>query len=53
MGGSLGRLAVAAFESWGRTTPAERSNLLLRIADAIEDSRTGAVVKPVLVWPPA
>jgi betaine-aldehyde dehydrogenase len=28
--------AVAAFESWGRTTPGERSTLLLKIADAIE-----------------
>jgi betaine-aldehyde dehydrogenase len=28
--------AAAAFESWGVTTPAERSALLLKIADAIE-----------------
>ncbi|GII91454.1 gamma-aminobutyraldehyde dehydrogenase [Sinosporangium siamense] len=28
--------AAAAFESWGRTTPAERANLLLKVADAIE-----------------
>jgi len=28
--------AVAAFESWGSTTPAERSALLLKTADAIE-----------------
>ena len=28
--------ASTAFESWGRTTPSERSRALLRIADAIE-----------------
>ncbi|GAA4509859.1 MULTISPECIES: gamma-aminobutyraldehyde dehydrogenase [Nonomuraea] len=28
--------AAAAFESWGATTPGERSNLLLKVADAIE-----------------
>jgi betaine-aldehyde dehydrogenase len=28
--------AVAAFESWGRTTPGERAGYLLKIADAIE-----------------
>ena len=28
--------AEAAFTSWSRTTPAERSNLLLKLADAIE-----------------
>ncbi|WP_084961295.1 gamma-aminobutyraldehyde dehydrogenase [Thermoactinospora rubra] len=28
--------AAAAFESWGATTPGERANLLLKIADAIE-----------------
>ncbi|SDG58573.1 betaine-aldehyde dehydrogenase [Sinosporangium album] len=28
--------AAAAFESWGLTTPAERANLLLKVADAIE-----------------
>ncbi|MEU4577212.1 gamma-aminobutyraldehyde dehydrogenase [Nonomuraea sp. ATR24] len=28
--------AAAAFESWGRTTPGERANLLLKVADAIE-----------------
>ncbi|SDM33833.1 gamma-aminobutyraldehyde dehydrogenase [Nonomuraea jiangxiensis] len=28
--------AAAAFESWGRTTPAERANLLLKVADAID-----------------
>jgi betaine-aldehyde dehydrogenase len=28
--------AVAAFETWGRTTPGERANHLLKIADAIE-----------------
>ncbi|MCG5219019.1 gamma-aminobutyraldehyde dehydrogenase [Streptosporangium sp. KLBMP 9127] len=28
--------AATAFESWGRTTPGERSTLLLKIADAIE-----------------
>ena len=28
--------ATAAFETWGRTTPSERSRALLRIADAIE-----------------
>ncbi|WP_336215655.1 gamma-aminobutyraldehyde dehydrogenase [Nonomuraea sp. LPB2021202275-12-8] len=28
--------AAAAFESWGRTTPGERGNLLLKVADAIE-----------------
>jgi len=29
--------AAAAFETWGQTTPAERSALLLKIADAIEE----------------
>src|SRR3954470_9435861 len=29
--------AAAAFESWGRTTPQERGNALLRIAHAIEE----------------
>jgi aminobutyraldehyde dehydrogenase len=28
--------ATAAFETWSRTTPAERSALLLRLADAVE-----------------
>ena len=28
--------AEKAFSSWSRTTPAERSGLLLRLADAIE-----------------
>ncbi len=28
--------AAAAFASWGRTTPGERANLLLKVADAIE-----------------
>jgi betaine-aldehyde dehydrogenase len=28
--------AAAAFETWGRTTPGERANLLLKVADAIE-----------------
>ncbi|MDA0637651.1 gamma-aminobutyraldehyde dehydrogenase [Nonomuraea sp. MCN248] len=28
--------AAAAFESWGATTPGERANLLLKVADAIE-----------------
>ncbi|MFG1949187.1 gamma-aminobutyraldehyde dehydrogenase [Nonomuraea sp. NPDC048826] len=28
--------AAAAFESWGSTTPGERANLLLKVADAIE-----------------
>ncbi|WP_327086796.1 gamma-aminobutyraldehyde dehydrogenase [Nonomuraea sp. NBC_01738] len=28
--------AAAAFESWGVTTPGERANLLLKVADAIE-----------------
>ncbi|MFC4114591.1 gamma-aminobutyraldehyde dehydrogenase [Nonomuraea zeae] len=28
--------ASAAFESWGRTTPGERANLLLKVADAID-----------------
>ncbi|MGW4956646.1 gamma-aminobutyraldehyde dehydrogenase [Nonomuraea sp. NPDC004186] len=28
--------AAAAFESWGRSTPAERANLLLKVADAID-----------------
>ncbi|QYC39440.1 Gamma-aminobutyraldehyde dehydrogenase [Nonomuraea coxensis DSM 45129] len=28
--------AAAAFDSWGRTTPGERANLLLKVADAIE-----------------
>src|SRR5690606_10071921 len=28
--------AVAAFESWSDTTPGERANLLLKVADAIE-----------------
>ncbi|MEO3804502.1 gamma-aminobutyraldehyde dehydrogenase [Nonomuraea sp. B1E8] len=28
--------AAAAFESWGRTTPGDRANLLLKVADAIE-----------------
>ncbi|TDE51180.1 gamma-aminobutyraldehyde dehydrogenase [Nonomuraea mesophila] len=28
--------AAAAFESWGKTTPGDRSNLLLKVADAIE-----------------
>ena len=28
--------AADAFESWGRTTPGERANLLLKVADAIE-----------------
>ncbi|WP_030455691.1 gamma-aminobutyraldehyde dehydrogenase [Herbidospora cretacea] len=28
--------AAAAFETWGQTTPGERANLLLKIADAIE-----------------
>src|SRR4051794_18319374 len=28
--------AAAAFESWGSTTPQDRSNALLKIADAIE-----------------
>lgn len=28
--------AAAAFESWGRTTPAERQRALLRIADSLE-----------------
>src|SRR5512134_234653 len=29
--------AASAFESWGATTPGERSAALLRIADLIED----------------
>ncbi|MBB5079649.1 gamma-aminobutyraldehyde dehydrogenase [Nonomuraea endophytica] len=28
--------AAAAFESWGQTTPGERANLLLKVAEAIE-----------------
>ncbi|MFD1540151.1 gamma-aminobutyraldehyde dehydrogenase [Nonomuraea guangzhouensis] len=28
--------AAAAFESWGQTTPGERANLLLKVADAID-----------------
>ncbi|NUW37994.1 gamma-aminobutyraldehyde dehydrogenase [Nonomuraea sp. SMC257] len=28
--------AAAAFASWGRTTPGERANLLLKVADAID-----------------
>jgi aminobutyraldehyde dehydrogenase len=32
------KAARAAFESWSRTTPAERSGYLLRIAQAIEDN---------------
>jgi betaine-aldehyde dehydrogenase len=28
--------AATAFESWGRTTPGERANLLLKVADAID-----------------
>ena len=28
--------AAAAFKTWSRTTPAERSGLLLKLADAIE-----------------
>ncbi|MFI7638235.1 gamma-aminobutyraldehyde dehydrogenase [Nonomuraea sp. NPDC049400] len=28
--------AASAFESWGRTTPGERANLLLKVADAID-----------------
>ncbi|MEU6784324.1 gamma-aminobutyraldehyde dehydrogenase [Nonomuraea angiospora] len=28
--------AAAAFESWGRSTPGERANLLLKVADAID-----------------
>ncbi|MEV5897808.1 gamma-aminobutyraldehyde dehydrogenase [Nonomuraea fuscirosea] len=28
--------AAAAFEAWGRTTPGERANLLLKVADAID-----------------
>ena len=28
--------ATAAFKTWSRTTPAERSGLLLKLADAIE-----------------
>ncbi|MFI7111224.1 gamma-aminobutyraldehyde dehydrogenase [Nonomuraea sp. NPDC050227] len=28
--------AAVAFESWGRTTPGERANLLLKVADAID-----------------
>lgn len=28
--------AAAAFESWGTTTPGERANLLLKVADAID-----------------
>ncbi|WP_181612199.1 gamma-aminobutyraldehyde dehydrogenase [Nonomuraea soli] len=28
--------AAAAFETWGTTTPGERANLLLKVADAIE-----------------
>ncbi|MDP4504533.1 gamma-aminobutyraldehyde dehydrogenase [Nonomuraea turcica] len=28
--------AAAAFDSWGRTTPGERANLLLKVADAID-----------------
>ncbi|MEU7739687.1 gamma-aminobutyraldehyde dehydrogenase [Nonomuraea sp. NPDC049158] len=34
--------AAAAFESWGRTTPGERANLLLKVADAI-DSRADEI----------
>jgi betaine-aldehyde dehydrogenase len=34
--------AAAAFESWGRTTPADRANLLLKVADAI-DSRADEI----------
>ncbi|NUP63820.1 MAG: gamma-aminobutyraldehyde dehydrogenase [Nonomuraea sp.] len=34
--------AAAAFESWGRTTPGERANLLLKVADAI-DGRAGEI----------
>jgi betaine-aldehyde dehydrogenase len=30
--------ATRAFESWGRTTPQERSLALLRLADAIEEN---------------
>ena len=33
--------AQAAFPAWSRTTPAERSALLLRIADAIESDAEG------------
>ncbi|MFO0406475.1 MAG: gamma-aminobutyraldehyde dehydrogenase [Labrys sp. (in: a-proteobacteria)] len=34
--GAAVNAAEAAFTSWSRTTPAERSNLLLKLADAIE-----------------
>ncbi len=34
--------ALAAFETWGQTTPAERANLLLKVADAIE-ARAGEI----------
>jgi 1-pyrroline dehydrogenase len=30
--------AKAAFDAWGRTTPQERSNALLKIADAVEEA---------------
>lgn len=33
--------AVKAFESWSRTTPAERAGYLLRLAQAIEDDAAG------------
>ncbi|MCW2764663.1 MAG: gamma-aminobutyraldehyde dehydrogenase, partial [Nocardioides sp.] len=36
--------AAAAFETWGDTTPQERSNALLKIADAI-DSRADEIVR--------
>ncbi|TDD13231.1 gamma-aminobutyraldehyde dehydrogenase [Nonomuraea diastatica] len=34
--------AAAAFESWGGTTPGDRANLLLKVADAIE-ARAGEI----------
>jgi betaine-aldehyde dehydrogenase len=38
------RAAARAFETWGRTTPAERQLALLRIADAVE-ARAGELVE--------
>src|SRR5437763_927146 len=38
--------AKAAFESWGWPTPQERSNALLKIADAVEEAGEGLVSHP-------
>ena len=36
--------AAKAFQSWSRTTPAERSGLLLRLADAIDREAEGFAI---------